>query len=119
MFTGGKAQLKSFSVRFGFLEASVADNVVVLGVAIQSVHGQTSVRVTCVSDLAVTNVNSYVGRGTVTEEHEVTRLQLSLGDFLCCGPLAVGVPRDALAVLAQSTLSEAGAVPLVSCTVGT
>src|SRR5699024_3980862 len=88
-----------------------------LVVGVQVASGQTGAWVTCVCDLAVTDVDRYVGDATVTVEYEVTGLQLALGDFLCGSILCCRGPRDALAVLAQGLLAEAGAVPLVTFTI--
>lgn len=71
------------------------------------------------SDLVVANVDRDVGDATVAVEHQVTCLQLAVGDFLCGGILCCRGPRDALAILAQGSLAEAGAVPCVSFSIGT
>lgn len=70
------------------------------------------------SDLVVADVDGYVSHTTVAVEDKVTCLQLASGDLLCGGVLCSRGAWNALAVLAQSALAEAGAVPLVTFSIG-
>src|SRR5699024_8802551 len=117
-----RAQLRAEAFQYSYsscsLVASVAEHVVVLGVGVEAVHRQARAGVAGVSNLAVTDIHGDVGDSTVAVEHQVTGLQLVLGDFLGGGVLCCRGPRDALAVLAQGLLGEAGAIPLVSFSIG-
>ena len=83
---GGKLSFGAFRC-YCSLVAAVADDVVVLGVGVEAVHGQSCAGVAGVGDLAVANVDGDVRDAAVAVKYEVTGLQLALGDFLCGGVL--------------------------------